>query len=832
MRLINNIKLVTCLAFTLGLAGNSIAATKTACLSTVFDNENLYSDDSVQAKALASNYCSSVNADYTGSTVKSIGQAGDGKYLYETMCCDSADAKCDENVLGGSVVNNINPETVLSQLCETAGYPSLTSILSSSMSYKTTDKYNVFALCGGNTAQCKPIELGNNSIEPINCKEANVKTRLLQLTKGDTPNVADAKSLCAESGFSLLGEIKGKYLVEQNADNDYYSFDLKCNGYSGAPLMSGCGSSEPFSDGIMITGCRTATVNKTFTGARPSQSNILSASCEAAGYAAMDSANIVQSKYNSNQFNVTALCTEKIGAKCTEDPCKGSVIPSSSTVPKVCENGQCYQNLCASFTPKADMCKECSAPTFTFTDPNTKNTCTISKPVYLSGESATLNFFNDSHSGTVDVFCADSSLSKSNSGTCNKNCSGGSVSWDGGTCGGTIPSGNYKHGQTVTVSALTNSGSSTYQCANGNWQQSGTPQCFSSCSGNISWGSGTSNSGVNKNNICTAGVGTLKHGSSGSATSSKSGTSGSTNYSCSDGKVSLSGSSCNVSCSNATVYWDQFGGSPNHLCKGSVSALLHGASKSISHTGNPNYALGSSNISGSISLACSDGRLDRSSPSCNYKNEQISSTGWSEYNRTCGSFTPSCSNTLQGQTFTQTQSCTVYEEQYVAKTYADGSTSSTRNTRTVYDANTRAAIGCQAPEPPPPPPPETIDPVKAGCYVDTMKLDTITSNHCRADQEDYRSEGQPPVVVFSVGNASYPDNYYFKQYKSEYSVVWTGDCTGTGVHCSVRGTCSLRSCPGLGSLNAVATVTFRGKKTVFNVKAVDLSRALNGDAPR
>lgn len=104
---------------------------------------------------------------------------------------------------------------------------------------------------------------------------------------------------------------------------------------------------------------------------------------------------------------------------------------------------------------------------------------------------------------------------------------------------------------------------------------------------------------------------------------------------------------------------------------------------------------------------------------------------------------------------------------------------------------------CTSPAPPVCPPVVTPLPpvtVSAGCYVDTYAWDELGSPSCY-------SEGctGTNMVLFSVGDTAGGDYYMFTD-PDRFTVVWSGDCTGTG------STCSLTTGTN-GIFNATATVT-------------------------
>lgn len=84
------------------------------------------------------------------------------------------------------------------------------------------------------------------------------------------------------------------------------------------------------------------------------------------------------------------------------------------------------------------------------------------------------------------------------------------------------------------------------------------------------------------------------------------------------------------------------------------------------------------------------------------------------------------------------------------------------------------------------------------------------------------------VIVFSAGNQYYVDQWIITEPGA--TVTWSGDCTGSGSSCSIRGSCTynghnpIPSCPALGTKRATATVKFNGETRTFTITANDYTR--------
>ena len=106
--------------------------------------------------------------------------------------------------------------------------------------------------------------------------------------------------------------------------------------------------------------------------------------------------------------------------------------------------------------------------------------------------------------------------------------------------------------------------------------------------------------------------------------------------------------------------------------------------------------------------------------------------------------------------------------------------------------------------------------VNAGCFVDTINDDSISSGSCFGSGK--RHSTQRANIVFSVGDMVGRDTYYFSR---GASVVWSGGCTGSGSQCAVYGSCGYQGCPSLGTVVATATVTLEGQTKEFRITGTD-----------
>lgn len=363
---------------------------------------------------------------------------------------------------------------------------------------------------------------------------------------------------------------------------------------------------------------------------------------------------------------------------------------------------QKYLDLCAPEAPP-ENCDTCVAGQLNFTDSSTGNACSlsISGDVY-SGHDFSEEFQSATHYGAVETVC-DNGTHIVQSGECYKKCMPQTIRWgSGNACSQSIDpnlyAGGVKGGESVPLgSSVSHTGSATATCNSntGEWSVSNAV-CNLDCTGRASWGSGTSNSSVNKNGLCGNNVSSaqaMSHGETRALTNTTSGATGTATVSCSNGEFQVSGGSCNVSCPTSSQSW---GGA----CMASVPALNHGGNRTVSHGSNPSHPY-SSTISGSASFSCNDGYLSRPNDSCDYVvSVSTGSYGsWSEFNATdYGTWSPARSTVNQGASFTQTRGYTSHQESYKTETtsYSDGTTSSRnvdRRTRQVLSSESRSSTG-------------------------------------------------------------------------------------------------------------------------------------------
>jgi hypothetical protein len=390
--------------------------------------------------------------------------------------------------------------------------------------------------------------------------------------------------------------------------------------------------SVTFIENVVETSCDTADVEAMIFSEfnsrsgeydiEPSKVRVINEVCLASGYKELGSYNIANLG-SIEDWLVSAKCESKIASTC-DNTCIGREVDKAiSIVPTICRTYSgvetCYENTCATPEIPESLCKNCDAGTFSYQGDNTGNTCTVTHDLLISGDQPTITFSNSTFNGSVGVLCNSGEKSKI-SGTCYKTCSGGAVSWadDYGqqSCGQTILAGEYYQDQTVTVTSALHHGGAVLKCDDGNWETvSGS--CILDCNGSFSWGSGTSASGRDKSNACSAGIGFLLHGTQSvvKATSTAIGTDGSSHYSCNNGILTPSSALCELDCASQAVGWD------GNNCSGTAPAVANDA------TANVNTSSFLSGFTGSANFSCSDGSLSLSGAGNCYSDCSASSFG-------------------------------------------------------------------------------------------------------------------------------------------------------------------------------------------------------------
>ncbi|MBE8232543.1 MAG: hypothetical protein HAW67_02320 [Endozoicomonadaceae bacterium] len=342
---------------------------------------------------------------------------------------------------------------------------------------------------------------------------------------------------------------------------------------------------------------------------QPDGNRIFFEVCKPSGYGNTASFDITTTGVEIN--HVTAICDRKdeLEPNCNSD-CLGDEVDKNTTiVPYICKSvggvEKCYVNTCAEAKPDESLCKDCESGSYTFTDSNTSNNCTVSHGNILSGEEKTVDFKTSNYNGSVKFLC-NSGLKSTIEGQCYKTCKARSVSWGAG-CGKKIPTGNYYQNQTVSVNSSVNQGSASFQCDNGQWKLKSGSSCRLNCEGKVSWGTGVSRAGQSKKNACSARVSNVKDKQSYPSiiNNTVKGAKGSTRVSCDNGKFNAYNSSCNLDCKAGSTQWGS-------SCRASYPALRHGQNYTLNAV---NISL-SAGVTGQTSLQCRDGKVDVMGGSC------------------------------------------------------------------------------------------------------------------------------------------------------------------------------------------------------------------------
>lgn len=228
-------------------------------------------------------------------------------------------------------------------------------------------------------------------------------------------------------------------------------------------------------------------------------------------------------------------------------------------------------------------------------------------------------------STTTPTLTGGSATATCNNGTlvytgasCVPGCGATTVNWGAGC---TASAAAILSGQS---SSLTNTnpaygGTVTSSCTNG-VRSSGSAVCNANCTipAGQTWVVGA--------NTCTNPTAfTIAHSTTGSGTDATQPTTGTGNWSCTNGTATLQGTStCNVQCAAQAVNWSQAASS----CTGTSAVLNHGASGTV--------ADGTAPATGNVNITCNNGVLAQTSPSCDGTNSCAAGTvNWTDGTRSC-----------------------------------------------------------------------------------------------------------------------------------------------------------------------------------------------------
>jgi len=343
----------------------------------------------------------------------------------------------------------------------------------------------------------------------------------------------------------------------------------------------------------------------------PSDNKILNNACKPNGFD--DLMNYSVNEYTNgnityiDEFEVEAVCcgNTNIGENNTE--CKGQFISSGVNaekearalgIPFICDSStgttECYQNSCTAFVAPSELCADCDLGNYTFN--LNSNTCTTNIPVIPSGHNTTEEFYNNTHSGYVEISCMNGGELVED-GRCFRNCLDRTVSWQNeagtATCYQNLTDNKYRHYLTPTdndrsnphmeigdktgrLQSIAHTGVAEFHCDDGQWVENSEDLieqiCFADCSATLgSWGTGTSKDGRDKTNACSANLGNQRHyvrpnfsASNPMANPSYDSptpvtsidNTGAASFRCNDGNWEVSGAqTCNLDCQAQTVSW-------------------------------------------------------------------------------------------------------------------------------------------------------------------------------------------------------------------------------------------------------------------------------------
>jgi uncharacterized membrane protein YgcG len=694
-------------------------STKTEVVELIFDYDYAMRDRKDRIRAQAFERCNEIDGfdvrdgvEYEDIAVRT-GRGDGGTWMRaKALCTISRALRCDQDIVSehvsgvfdGREYTKTPTATELTEACEMQGYTKLDRTLYLKREFpEVIDDYRAVLVCSGKQSQCDSgPELGTATLGDVrDCFSANANNPLVELTRGQVPNVEIAKSsVCEPLGFSNATDVE--YNKESESGGfEYFNISAMCTDYQDSdesPLLENCGSGGDGGGdggggdggggdggggdggggvGVSPVSCDEAMVIRIVSGGyngrtgfydlSPTDSMIESQVCNAGDYSTLERVVSVESAGpiggNTSAYHVEAVCSGYKGeprSSCeTLGPCYGDVVPnpSQTNVKTKVLDGVHYVDLCFVKPPPPSACIDCTGGNFTFngSGETAGNSCTVVMEPQLSGEIVDIAFSNDNNTGTASVRCNQGNYSITGDPVCYKTCPGNvSVGWRAGQCSQIVPDGTYTHEERVTLNtSIQNTGNATVECdgVTGEWKYV-SGQCLLDCNETASWGAGFANDGTNKNGLCRNDIGRVPHNASGNVSSETSGTSGSSSYSCSDGTLSVAPGSCNVSCDSQALNW-------GIACRANSGSLDHNLSRLVSHSSNNSHPYPDS-ISGSIRASCDDGSMSTRRASCEFVNEVIIKEGeWAEYDRSC-TISPLESEVEAGVEFTQTEYCDVY----------------------------------------------------------------------------------------------------------------------------------------------------------------------------
>jgi len=588
-----------------------------------FDSSNYNS--SPRVRTAAESECLKVDGYIPGSSprVSYVGESpadSDEPYSYfDAVCQLDIELRCDQGVINpflsggyregrGEFLNEPGTDE-FNQACRREGYTGgLDTLLYLDREHGAGDTFIGTMICSGKQSSCESIDINGGAFTGFtSCDTGTVRTGLIEVPRGSEPTNSDYVNQCTAFNFENLAEvISGPRLHDSTGQFNYYDATIACATYVGPNTATGypasCTDSEtpqPPPPSVTPVTCDTAKVAgyvkailDPATGRYdklPGESSISNAICGTSGYTMLDS--ITSSTYYSTgqQFFVEALCSGNTNDDRTScevlGPCYGEELTLPTEEPTIEHNGKHYLNKCYTKPPPPSfLCEDCAAEDFMFTDSETGFTCTVESQNKMSGESYSFDFANANYNGTVEALC-NNGVTSATDGTCFKSCPGGVyVDWDdkngAKSCSQRVPNGTYIHDQVITLgSSVSNTGNATLRCDGytGEWVVT-SGECKLDCSDDAFWGTGTSNSGINKNGICRATPRNVSHNESGRLFSSTPGTTGQTNFTCNDGTLQLNSSQCDLECGASIETWGTY-------CSASIPALESGVTANYVHTG-------------------------------------------------------------------------------------------------------------------------------------------------------------------------------------------------------------------------------------------------------
>lgn len=237
----------------------------------------------------------------------------------------------------------------------------------------------------------------------------------------------------------------------------------------------------------------------------------------------------------------------------------------------------------------------------TWTDTSGIRSCAASLTAGNHKATQTITDTTDPDTGTATYRCWDGSWQEQSAG-CGARCTTQSVSWKGGgTCDGSLTDAISGQSSTITDSTGNTRGSATYRCDNGVWLER-TGSCDRVCAAqNITW--------TQSGNSCDSSLIETTSGKSRTIEDRDGNTRGNATYRCNNGVWVQGNVKCGRVCASKSVSWTD----GSNTCHGSLNEAVSGNTETATDN---DAGSDNSGTTGTATYRCNNGTWQESSSSC------------------------------------------------------------------------------------------------------------------------------------------------------------------------------------------------------------------------